>query len=160
MSQLKALFEKLGFNDVETFIASGNVLFSSELTKASALESKIAGHLETALGYDVGTFVRSAKEVMAIGSVKSFLEDGQAGITIHVGLLQQKLSPEIAKNFSAVRTATDEFHVTGREFYWLCRIPSHESKVWTLPEIKALKLPATTLRNLTSIRKLIAKHFE
>jgi len=42
MSQLKALFEELGFDDVETFIASGNVVFSSKVTNTSRLESQIA----------------------------------------------------------------------------------------------------------------------
>jgi uncharacterized protein (DUF1697 family) len=32
MSQLKALFEELGFDDVETFIAGGNIVFSSKVT--------------------------------------------------------------------------------------------------------------------------------
>ncbi len=57
-----------------------------------------------------------------------------------------------------MRTASDEFRVTGREYYWLCRTLTHESKVWTLPEIRALKLPTATMLNMTSIRKLIAKH--
>ena len=158
MSRLKELFEELGFNEVETFIASGNVLFSSKETNPGLLESKIAARLETSLGYDVDTFVRTAKEVVAIGYAKIFPEDGNEGIIIHVGLLQQKLPAEIAKKLAAVRTASDEFRVTGREYYWLCRTLTHESKVWTLPEIKALKLPTATMRNLTSIRKLIAKH--
>jgi uncharacterized protein (DUF1697 family) len=158
MSRLKKLFEELGFDAVETFIASGNVLFSSKVTDTRALESKIAGHLEAALGYDVDTFVRTAKEVAAIGGSKIFSEDGDEGITIHVGLLQQKLPAETAKKLATVRTASDEFRVTGREYYWLCRTLTHESKVWTLQEIKALKLPTSTMRNLTSIRKLIAKH--
>jgi uncharacterized protein (DUF1697 family) len=158
MSRLKELFEELGFGEVETFIASGNVLFSSKVTDTGALESKIAKHLEAGLGYGVDTFVRTAKEVVAIGGAKIFPEDGNEGITIHVGLLEQKLPPETAKKLAAVRTASDEFRVTGREYYWLCRTLIHESKVWSLPEIKALKLPTATMRNLTSIRKLIAKH--
>jgi uncharacterized protein (DUF1697 family) len=158
MSRLKDLFEGLRFDDVETFIASGNVLFSSDESDARALESRIATHLETSLGYDVDTFVRTTREVAAIGNAKIFPEDGQEGIIIHVGFLQQKLPAETAKKLAAVRTANDEFRVTGREYFWLCRIPTHESKVWTLPEIKALKLPTSTMRNLTSIRKLIAKH--
>src|SRR5450432_525635 len=158
MSRLKELFEELGFDDVGTFIASGNVLFSSKVTDTRALESQIAGHLEVALGYNVDTFVRTAKEVAAIGGAKIFSEDGNEGITIHVGFLQQKLSAETGQKLAAVRTADDEFRVTGLEYYWLCRILTHESKVWTLPEIKALKLPTATMRNLTSIRKLIAKH--
>jgi uncharacterized protein (DUF1697 family) len=158
MSRLKELFEELSFDDVGTFIASGNVLFSSKVKNTRSLESHIAGHLETALGYEVDTFVRTAKEVIAIGGAKIFPEDGNEGITIHVGLLQQKLPDETSKKLAAVRTASDEFRVTGREYYWLCRTLTHESKVWTLPEIKALNLPTATMRNLTSIRKLIAKH--
>jgi uncharacterized protein (DUF1697 family) len=158
MSQLKELFEELGFGEVETFIASGNVLFSAKATNDSLLESRIAKHLEAALGYAVDTFVRTKKEVAAIGAAKIFTEDGREGITVHVGLLHKKLPVEIALKFAAVRTEADEFRVIDREYYWLCRIRTHESKVWALPEIKALKLPTSTMRNLTSIRKLVAKH--
>ncbi len=158
MSRLKELFEELGFDDVETFIASGNVLFSSKVKNTQSLESLIAEHLENALGYKVDTFVRTTEEVVIVGSAKIFPEDGHVGITIHVGFLQQKFSDEVARKLAAMRTAHDEIHVAGREYYWLCRIRTNESKVWTLPEIKALKLPSSTMRNLTSIRKLIAKH--
>lgn len=158
MSRLKKLFEELGFDEVETFIASGNVLFSSKVKDTQSLESKIAKHLEASLGYEVDTFVRTAKEVVAIGGAKVFPEDGDEGIIIQVGLLQKKLPTETAKKLAAVRTAGDEFRVNGREYYWLCRTLTHESKAWTLPEMKALKLPTSTRRNMTSIRKLIAKH--
>ena len=68
------------------------------------------------------------------------------------------LPRETARKLAAVRTETDEFRVVGREYYWLCRIRTSDSKVWTLPEIKALRLPTATMRNMTSLRKLIAKH--
>ncbi|MEI9865947.1 MAG: DUF1697 domain-containing protein [Limisphaerales bacterium] len=48
MSRLKELFEELGFDDVATFIASGNVLFSSKIKNTKSLESQIAEHLENA----------------------------------------------------------------------------------------------------------------
>ncbi len=59
-----------------------------------------------------------------------------------------------------MRTNEDEFRVEERELYWLCRVRTSDSKVWTLPEIKALKFPTVTLRNMTSIRKLVAKHID
>ena len=159
MSRLSALFVALGFDHVETFIASGNVLFSCKPTDAGALETRIAKHLEISLGYQVDTFVRTAAEVAKIGGTKIFPEDGHAGITIHVGLLQNGLPKEIARRLAAVRTVTDEFRVVGREYYWLYRgLRTSDSKVWTMPEVKALRLPTATMRNLTSIRKLIAKH--
>ena len=159
MSHLKELFEKLGFGDVETFIASGNVIFSSKVTETSALEAKIAKHLETSLGYGVDTFIRTMDEVAAVGKAKIFPEEGKDGVAVYVAFLQQKLPADIAKKLGAVRTANDEVRVAGREFYWMCHgIPSNESKVWTLPEVKAMKLPSSTMRNITSIRKLHAKH--
>lgn len=158
MSTLKAVFEGIGFTDVETFIASGNVLFSSAVRDTSQLEAQIARHLETSLGYAVDTFVRTTEEVAAIGGAKVFPEDGKEGMTIHVGFLQERLAPKRAREFAAVRTREDEFRVKGREYYWLCRVRTSDSKVWTLPEIRALRLPTSTMRNMTSIRKLVAKH--
>jgi uncharacterized protein (DUF1697 family) len=157
MQRLKRLFEELGFGEVETFIASGNVVFSSD-SAAAKLEALIAGHLGRSLGYDVDTFVRTASEVRRIGEAKPFPEDGQDGIAVHVGFMQSRLAPETAGRLSAIRTATDEFRAEGREYYWLCRGRISDSKVWGLPEIKALKLPTSTMRNISSIRKLIAKH--
>ena len=158
MSQLKALFEELGFDEVETFIASGNILFTSPQTKVARLESRIARHLEMSLGYAVDTFVRTAEEVAAIAKAKVFPEEGEAGITTHVGFMHEALAPETARKLVAVRTHEDEFRIRGREYYWLCRVRTSDSKVWTLPEIKALRLPTSSMRNLTSIRKLVAKH--
>jgi uncharacterized protein (DUF1697 family) len=160
MSQLRDLFEELGFDDVETFIASGNIVFSSKVKDASQLESRIANHLEASLGYNVDTFVRTAEEVAKIGRTRVFPEDGQAGITIHVGFLQQKLAPEVAREFAAVRSDKDEFRVIGREYYWLCRVRTSDSKIWMRPQIKALRLPTSTMRNMTSLRKLIAQHID
>ncbi|MBI2929122.1 MAG: DUF1697 domain-containing protein [Verrucomicrobia bacterium] len=158
MSRLKALVEELGFDRVETFIASGNVVFSSHATDTRRLESRIAQHLEAALGYGVDTFVRTAEEVAGIARAEVFPEDGQQGITIHVGFFHERLAPEVAQKFAAVRTDKDEFRVMGREYNWLRRGRISESRVWTLPEMKALRLPSSTMRNLTSSRRLIAKH--
>jgi uncharacterized protein (DUF1697 family) len=158
MIKLKSLFSDLGLRDVETFIASGNVIFSTNSANASQLESRISRHLESSLGYAVDTFMRKTNEVARIANSKLFPEDGQAGITIHVAFLKERLSPAVARQLEAIRSGYDEFRVNGREFYWLCRGPMSDSKVWTLPELKVLKLPACTMRNITSIRRMIAKH--
>jgi hypothetical protein len=63
MDQLRTLFEELGLKDVETFIASGNVIFRSP-AKSASLESKIERHLHRALGYEVDTFIRTDGEVL------------------------------------------------------------------------------------------------
>ncbi len=158
MTRLKALFEELGFGAVETFIASGNVIFSTKRGDTGRLGSRIAGHLEASLGYGVDTFVRTLDEIASIGRGRPFPEDGREGITIHVGFLQRELEPEIARRFASVRTKDDEIRLAGREYYWLCRIRTPDSKVWALPEVRALRLPTSTMRNILSIRKLVARH--
>jgi uncharacterized protein (DUF1697 family) len=158
MSRLRTHFKELGFDEVETFIASGNVLFACGENEPARLETRIARHLEASLGYPVDTFVRTTVEVVAIGERQWFPEDGQPGVTIHVAFLHEALPAEIARRLTAIRTAEDEFRVQGREYYWLCRIRSSASTVWLLPGMKALRLPNGTMRNLRSVRKLVAKH--
>jgi hypothetical protein len=53
MDRLAKLFEEIGLKNVETFIASGNVIFESASNDADALERKVATHLERSLGYAV-----------------------------------------------------------------------------------------------------------
>ena len=50
MEHLRILFEELGFENVETFIASGNVIFDSKTKSTKTLETKIEKHLRQALG--------------------------------------------------------------------------------------------------------------
>jgi uncharacterized protein (DUF1697 family) len=158
MAQLKQLFEELGFTDVATFIASGNVIFATKAQDTARLAAKIARHLEQALGYDVDTFVRRAEDVVAIGRLQAFADQDAPGVTVHVNFLAAPLGKGDAARLERIRTPIDEFRVVGQEFYWLCRKKILESTVWQSPEMKALKLPSSTMRNLTSVRKLIAKH--
>jgi uncharacterized protein (DUF1697 family) len=59
MENLRKLCESFGLSDVETFIASGNLIFQSSEPNTAALELKIASGLQSALGYEVATFIRS-----------------------------------------------------------------------------------------------------
>ncbi len=159
METLRAHFGDLDFTGVETFIASGNVIFSAPARDAAKLETEIAAHLEKSLGYPVDTFVRTRAEVAAIAVHRPFDQAlmSDPANTIHVGFLARALTAGQRRGLAACRTPHDEFHVDGREYYWLCReIKSHESKVWTSAELKALRLPSSSMRNLTTVRKLAA----
>jgi uncharacterized protein (DUF1697 family) len=47
--ELRRLFRRLGLKEVETFIASGNVIFVSDVSDLMSLEAKIEGALQRAL---------------------------------------------------------------------------------------------------------------
>jgi len=158
MDRLRALFVEMKFADVATFIASGNVIFSSKADDDLKLSDRIERHLETSLGYAVHTFVRTRAEVAAVAAFRPFSPADMAapGHTVYCSFLRAPLSAAQACGLRACRTAVDDFCVEGREFYWLCRIGSAESKVWASPQMRALKLPSSSARNLTTIRKLAA----
>ena len=72
MDDLRTLFATLDFSNVETFIASGNVIFETPKENAATLERRIEQHLQQALGYHVATFIRSASEVAATAHYQPF----------------------------------------------------------------------------------------
>ena len=159
MDQLAARFVELKFIGVETFIASGNVIFSSKVADRGKLEKQIQDHLKASLGYDVDTFVRTRAEVAAVAALRPFAQTDMEdpANTVHGGFFAEPLSAGQRRGLAACRAETDEFRVEGRDYYWLCRrIKSHESKIWASPELKALKLPSSSMRNLTTMRKLAA----
>jgi len=158
MAELRSHFEKLKFADVTTFIASGNVIFASKIADSRKLEKLIQDHLAKSLGYEVDTFLRTRAEVAAVAAFRPFAKADMENPahTVFAGFLKEALSPELTRKFVACRTAVDEFRVEDQEYYWLCRIKSNESTVWSLKTMRALKLPTSSMRNLTTVRKLAA----
>lgn len=156
MDRLRKLFESLDFTGVRTFIASGNVIFESAGQDTGALESRIAGHLEQALGYEVTTFVRTASEVKRIAAAAPFPAPltGAPGTRVYVGFFEA-LGPAARRTALTFRTDVDDFHADPRELYWLCRVPLLESKVSTARLEKALGRRAT-FRNANTIRRIAA----
>jgi len=156
METLRAHFTELGFTDVSTFIASGNVIFEAPV-QASRLEKKIEEHLQAALGYEVDTFLRTpdqVRQVIAAAELKlgRFLAKGA---NVYIGFLRKLPSEAQQKQTVALSNEVDVLSFHNRELFWLC----HESMAQTTitpPKLaKALGGPTTT-RNITSLRKLIA----
>ena len=158
MAELRQLFEQLQFKDVTTFIASGNVIFSSKTADSRKLEKQIQEHLKKSLGYEVDTFIRTRAEVAAVAAFRPFskAELEHPAHTVYVGFFQEPLGPAHRRGLLSYRNEIDDLCVDGREYYWLCRIRSTESKIWTSAAMRALKLPTSSMRNLTTVRKLAA----
>ena len=160
MDALKALFEQLGFANVSTFIASGNVIFESKVKDAAKLESQIEKKLEAELGYDVETHLRTADELAVVGMLDPFPKTPwvKSDWTVHVGFHKENIPKADAKKLCAIATDYDAFHVEGRELYWLTHGGVSTSTVWKLPEVKQIKLTSSTMRNRKTILNLVEKY--
>lgn len=159
MADLRTSFEKLGFESVETFIASGNVLFESTENDDEKLERVIERALEAEYGYPIETFVRSMDELAGIAGRDPFDRKAHAddGRSTYVAFLGRRPTPEAAKRLEALAGDDDTFAVVGREAYWLRRGGIGTSKFSAGFLEKTLGMPAT-LRGLPTIVKLLAKH--
>ncbi|MFL6210069.1 MAG: DUF1697 domain-containing protein [Pyrinomonadaceae bacterium] len=159
MEHLRRLFAALGFANVETFIASGNVVFDSSSRSTRTLEKKIERHLQEALGYEVATFIRAPSELSAIAGYKPFpdAELKTDGNVLYIGFLADEPNEEARRKVLSLTTAVDDFHIRGRELYWLCRTKISESEVSGSVLQKALGM-AMTLRNSTTVKKIAAKY--
>jgi uncharacterized protein (DUF1697 family) len=158
MSDLRRPFEALGFKGVETFIASGNVIFTSTTDRAAALERRIEKQLQSALGYEVKTFLRSDAEVAAVASYTPFKASAvrTAGALV-VGFLGAALEAGAVRRLMTLRTDIDDFHVHGREVYWLCRRRQGESTFSNAVFERTLRV-STTFRGIQTVTRLAAKY--
>lgn len=159
MERLRDLFAALNFKNVETFIASGNVIFDSPSKSAGALEKKIESHLLKELGYEVRTFIRSVAEVAEIASSKPFsdAELEEDGNTVYIGFLATKPTEESKRKLSSYANEVNDFLVVDRELFWLCRTKFSETDFSgaRLEKILGMK---TTLRNSNTARRIAAKY--
>ncbi|MEO6926443.1 MAG: DUF1697 domain-containing protein [Rhodanobacter sp.] len=73
MSELRVMCENLGFADVRTYIASGNVLFASKLGEA-AVRKKLEQQLHEHAGKPVGVLIRTAHEMAKVLADNPFAE--------------------------------------------------------------------------------------
>ena len=78
METLVRVFIEMGLVSVETFIASGNVIFEADDRNTAALERRIEQALHAALGYPVSTFVRTPAQIAAIARYQPFPADAHA----------------------------------------------------------------------------------
>jgi uncharacterized protein (DUF1697 family) len=72
MDQLRTLFSELGFEQVRSYIQTGNVFFASNEPDRRALRTKIEDHLQTSLGYAVATCLRTRDELEALLALEPF----------------------------------------------------------------------------------------
>ena len=158
MEHLRQLFESLDLSNIETFIASGNVVFEAKSKDAKSLEKKIEVRLQEELGYEVATFIRTEAELAEIANYKPFRQaDLNAAAAFNIGFLTEPLDDRSKQKLMALRTEIDDFHVHGREIYWLCQRKQSESTFSNAVLEKALGIKST-LRGVNTIRKMAEKY--
>ncbi len=158
MQALKKLFEDMGFSRVETFIASGNVIFETSKKDPRAVGKLIFERLRDALGYEVHAFVRTDEELKAIGDFKPFPATSMKNaVSYHIGFGDHQTTPEIGKKVASCSTDTDDIRSDRSEIYWVARTRFSDSKVSGASIERSLGSRAT-FRNVNTVKRLLARY--
>jgi len=72
MENLKKAFQSLGFRNVRTLLASGNVLFEAPSANAGALVKRIEKKLQQTSGHDIGTVLRPTEDMQNLVAADPF----------------------------------------------------------------------------------------
>jgi uncharacterized protein (DUF1697 family) len=144
MTELRALCEKLGFERVTTFIASGNVVFDSPLSEPK-VKAALEKALERRLGKPVGVLVRNERELAATLAANPFEKAPPNRVIVF--FLDE---PPPAAAMRDVKTpGNEELAARGREIFVHYPVGQGVSK---------LKVPLAdrgTGRNVNTVRKLL-----
>lgn len=150
----------LGFEDVATFRASGNVIFAADEREPLAdIAQRLEDGLGSALGYTVPVFARTAEQVRGMAGFAPFdpkLVEVSKG-KLQVMLLTAKPSARDRRATLAHATDEDLLAIEGAELYWLPSGGLLESPL----DLKALAklLGPATVRTKGTIDQIAAKHF-
>jgi uncharacterized protein (DUF1697 family) len=158
-SELRALFEAMGLADVDTFRASGNVIFSADGEPTSDLGERIEAGLEQSLGYGVATFLRTAGEFHEIAHAEPFAAEhveASAG-RLQVAMLDAPPATSVRNEVLSLASDDDRLAFGARELYWLPSGGMLESAL----ELKLIEqlLGPMTLRTKNTIEQIATRHF-
>jgi uncharacterized protein (DUF1697 family) len=124
----------------------------------SKSERVIEDRLREALGYEVATFIRKDAELAAIANYRPFGQsDLDGAVALNIAFLADGPDDKTGQRLMALRTDIDDFHIHGREVYWLSRKKQNGSKISNAVLEKALCRKAT-LRGANTVRKMAAKY--
>ena len=153
MATARNVLTELGFDQVSSYVNSGNLLFCATRKPS---ESTIRSAMEDAFGFELTTFVRTARQVKALATEKPF------GVIApgHTHFALMTLNPLTATEKKAVEALSndhDEVVVGGRDVHWLIRSRSPETTLGPRQWLQALPDNPTTARNTTMLARLAEK---
>lgn len=152
MADLKAMCEKMGLKNVNTYIQSGNLIFNSD-RKNAELENALENAIAEEFGFEVPVTVRSEKELENSISNNPFFEKTTDLKRLHLTFLKKEPIRENLEKTLTYSYEPDLFKIEDKDVFIFCAGKYHESKLTNNFFEKQLNVGATT-RNWKTILKL------
>jgi uncharacterized protein (DUF1697 family) len=151
MAELRDLCRKAGFDDIETYIQSGNLLLSA--SSATAAEQRIEALIADNFGFRSEAIARTAKQWAVYANGSPFADAEERGNLVHLGLAKEKLADDVVEKLRTNAIHDEEIVVKGDALWIDFRNGVGPSKL--LPEfINRCAGSPVTMRNWRTVRKL------
>jgi uncharacterized protein (DUF1697 family) len=120
MADLVQLCTSLGFDNVRTYLQSGNVLFESQDRDPGRLSSKISENISAKFGFSVKVILRTSDELRRIILANPFAKEGLDADKYHVTFLSDIPSEEFQGSGMKGKDSPDRYVIIGCEIYLFC----------------------------------------
>ena len=153
-AELKVAVESLGYTDVKTLLASGNVVFTADEKDAEALEKKLHDALAKETGLKSEIFVRSPEEMDAIVAANPFPEVAKERPSQLVAIFHRApVDPAPLDKLMAGYDGPERVKPIGRELY--IDFPDGQGRSNLYPAMGKARLdPVNTARNWNTVLKI------
>ena len=153
METLRATLESLGFENVKSYINSGNLVFETAKTDDGKLAKKIHDVIEKEFGFDISVMVRPMDEVKQVAEWNPFAGQFESHKDVHVFFLNDRLTDAQEALLLEQGNENEIFAIMGRHVACLLKIHITDSAVGKGFIDKKLKVAATgrNWRTVTTI---------
>jgi uncharacterized protein (DUF1697 family) len=153
MQRLREALGKAKFQDVQSYIQSGNIVFNTHKTSVSRLESTVRKILQSNFKVDVPVIVRDEKEWKKTVKRNPFLQRTDDLTKILVTFLSAKPAMSDVRTLAQVQFPHDEFIVDGKDVYVFCKEGYGKTDIPNLFFEKKLNVTGTT-RNWKTVMEI------
>lgn len=154
MERLRAMFEKLGFGQVVTYIQSGNVVFDAAKHPPQELTKKIEEKILAEFGFPASVITRTVEELGKAIRNNPFPKESKADAAkVHIAFLSQIPHADAVTKLEALATASEQLRHSGKETYLYYRDGMGRAKLTGGVLEKVLSVTATA-RNWNTVNRL------
>ncbi len=154
MEELREMFTSLGFENVKSYIASGNVAFDTRKTKDRTLISKIEKAIKSNFSLEIEVMIRTVSEIENVVSKNPFEKQFNDETNLFVVFLKEKLPDEKATLLTSHNNEFEIFEVHDRNIYCLSKKGFLKSLLGKKYIDNKLKTSATA-RNWRTVNKIV-----
>lgn len=155
MNELVSLFESLHFENVKTYIQSGNVIFQTHETDVHDLAKRIEAKISEQFGFEVPVLVKEKNDIISVIQNNPFLKLSDKDVTkLHVTFLSQEPDKSNLDKINQGQYLPDEYILSGSIIYLYCPNGYGNTKLNNNFLENKLKVVATT-RNWKTVNELM-----